>query len=118
MSSQSDSAAAELIALASVLYQANHCIIGSTFFLIYDYAITLGREVNLFWTHKYTGASILFFTNRYVTLTWNVMGLAQLAKISEQFYFGLTGVTDPEFGCFASTNLTHDVAVKYVSETS
>ena len=31
-----------------------------------------------------------------------------------QFHFGLTGVTDPDFGCFASTNLTHKLAVKYV----
>ncbi|KAM5536576.1 hypothetical protein V8D89_009671 [Ganoderma adspersum] len=177
MSSQSDSAAAEVIALASVLYQAYHCILGSTCFLIYDYVITFGREVNLFWTHKYTGASVLFFLNRYVTLVWNIMGLAQLGQISEQplmwtsflticscpvyykvfsaisysqyiiwaafsglrayalsrsrvlaiflfvlasvpaginyaqFRFGLTGVTDPDFGCFSSTNLTHKLAV-------
>ena len=46
--------------------------------------ITFGREVNLFWTHKYTGASVLFFANRYVTLAWNLMGLAQFGHISEQ----------------------------------
>ncbi|KAI1791856.1 hypothetical protein LXA43DRAFT_1094197 [Ganoderma leucocontextum] len=183
MSSQSDSAAAELIALADVLYQSYHCIIGATCFLIYDYVITFHREVNLFWTHKYTGASVLFFANRYVTLVWNIMGLAQLGNISDQrclfllllsrallmigscpvyfkvfsaisytqyiiwaafsglrayalsrsrmlaiflfllaavpaginyaqFRFGLTGFSDPDFGCISTTNLTAKIAKK------
>ncbi|KAI0760278.1 hypothetical protein C8Q74DRAFT_1208713, partial [Fomes fomentarius] len=51
-------------------------------FLIYDYVITFGQEVELFWTMKLTGASVLFFANRYITLTFNIMGLAALAPFS------------------------------------
>ena len=53
-------------------------------FLIYDYVITLGREVDAFWPAKLTGAYALFFVNRYVTLIWNMMGLAQLGKFSDE----------------------------------
>ena len=53
-------------------------------FLIYDYVITLGREVDAFWPAKLTGAYALFFVNRYVTLIWNMMGLAQLGKFTDE----------------------------------
>ncbi|KAI0716577.1 hypothetical protein C8Q76DRAFT_616795, partial [Earliella scabrosa] len=52
-------------------------------FLIYDYVITFGREVDLFWTTKLTGASVLFFTNRYVTLLFNALGLVALGHFSD-----------------------------------
>ncbi|TFK85359.1 hypothetical protein K466DRAFT_622302, partial [Polyporus arcularius HHB13444] len=37
-------------------------------FLVYEYIITFGQEVNLFWRGKWTGASALFFLNRYLAL--------------------------------------------------
>lgn len=51
-------------------------------FLIYDYVITIGQEVELFWTMQLTGASVLFFANRYITLLFNILGLAALAPFS------------------------------------
>ena len=36
--------------------------------LVYDYTITFPYEVRLFWRRKSTGASLLFFANRYLTL--------------------------------------------------
>ena len=37
--------------------------------LIYDYLITIERDVTLFWGRKITGATVIFYTNRY----WNVL---------------------------------------------
>ncbi|KAI0730417.1 hypothetical protein C8Q76DRAFT_613684 [Earliella scabrosa] len=34
----------------------------------YDYLITLDQELELFWTGKITGATVLFFVNRYLSL--------------------------------------------------
>ncbi|TBU24153.1 hypothetical protein BD311DRAFT_767086 [Dichomitus squalens] len=45
----------------------------ATFALIlYEYLITVGAEVELFWRKDITGASVLFFTNRYVVLLYNL----------------------------------------------
>ena len=41
-------------------------------FLGYEYLITLDLEVALFWKRPLTGAGILFFVNRYLTLVWAV----------------------------------------------
>ena len=47
-----------------------------TVLVIYEYLITLGPEVRLFWRREITGASILFFVNRYVVLFYNLFILA------------------------------------------
>ncbi|KAI0640732.1 hypothetical protein C8Q79DRAFT_920930, partial [Trametes meyenii] len=39
--------------------------------VLYDFLITFGEEVRLFWGRKFTGASLLFFINRYWTLLAN-----------------------------------------------
>ena len=38
-------------------------------FLLYDYLLTLNMEVKLFWRQPLSAASILFYLNRYLTLT-------------------------------------------------
>ena len=35
---------------------------------MYEYLLTLDQEVNLFWRRKLTGASVLYFLNRYLLL--------------------------------------------------
>ncbi|KAI0788066.1 hypothetical protein C8Q74DRAFT_1196326, partial [Fomes fomentarius] len=53
--------------------------------LLYEYLITISAEVDLFWRRKWTGASVLFFLNRYVSLlyflfnTTDIFGTSQLA---------------------------------------
>ncbi|RPD53369.1 hypothetical protein L227DRAFT_589365 [Lentinus tigrinus ALCF2SS1-6] len=162
MSSQ----AVALVAAAQSVYTAHLCIVGSSVFLMYDYVINLGQEVELFWTTKLTGATALYFANRYITLLFVIMGLVQsfgncppflkaFAGISysqyiiwasfsglrayalsrrrilsafvfllllvpaginyAQFSFGLTGVNSSLFGCNAVTQLTHELARKYVT---
>ena len=41
---------------------------GGVVVILYEYLITLGLEVQLFWGREITGASILFFINRYTML--------------------------------------------------
>ena len=36
--------------------------------LVYEYFITFGAEVNLFWRQKLTAAAAFFFLNRYIVL--------------------------------------------------
>ena len=36
--------------------------------LLFEYALTLDREVAMFWKRKATGASVLFLSNRYISL--------------------------------------------------
>ncbi len=51
---------------------------------IYEYFITIGEEVKYFWARKWTGASALFFLNRYVPFTLYVMEFASYASMSDQ----------------------------------
>ncbi len=52
---------------------------------MYDYIITFGQEVELFWTNRLTGATVLFFANRYISLLFDVMGLVEpFGRFSDQ----------------------------------
>ena len=52
---------------------------------MYDYIITFGQEIELFWTMNITGATILFVANRYITLLFDIMGLVEpFGKFSDQ----------------------------------
>jgi hypothetical protein len=42
-----------------------HTVVGSTMFL-YDYLITLGMEVDLVWSSKWTFMKVLYFAQRYL----------------------------------------------------
>ncbi|TFK89490.1 hypothetical protein K466DRAFT_486714, partial [Polyporus arcularius HHB13444] len=53
--------------------------------LIYEYVITLRREVDFFWKRKLTGASVLFFLNRYLPLVVNAVSFVGLAPLSDKY---------------------------------
>ena len=64
--------------------------------VIYEYFITFGDEVKLFWAQpKITGAAALFFANRYATLSgvvylfaiWFMPSDASDGKVGIQSYF-------------------------------
>ncbi|RPD59073.1 hypothetical protein L227DRAFT_550006 [Lentinus tigrinus ALCF2SS1-6] len=55
---------------------------------IYDALITFDREVLYFWTARWTGASLLFVVNRYISMTLYVMEVCL-------WLYGLT-VDDPD----------------------
>ncbi|PIL30411.1 hypothetical protein GSI_07597 [Ganoderma sinense ZZ0214-1] len=43
--------------------------------VLYEYVITFGVEVDLFWGKEITGASIVFFLNRYLVLAYYLVQL-------------------------------------------
>ncbi|RPD53395.1 hypothetical protein L227DRAFT_658285 [Lentinus tigrinus ALCF2SS1-6] len=61
-------------AIASAI--ANYCVIAGIVFLLYEYSITFGREVDLFWTRRFTGATALFLANKYITLLNHLIDLS------------------------------------------
>ncbi|KAI0689455.1 hypothetical protein C8T65DRAFT_817740 [Cerioporus squamosus] len=74
MSSDDDTAA--FIAEFDALYTAGICSIAVSVIVMYEYCITIGQEVRLFWGKKITGAAVLFFFNRYLVLLYNIDILA------------------------------------------
>ncbi|TFK85098.1 hypothetical protein K466DRAFT_526379 [Polyporus arcularius HHB13444] len=44
-----------------------------TAFVLFDYFLTFGHEVNLFWSRKLSGASALFYATRYLNLGLHVL---------------------------------------------
>ncbi|TBU54967.1 hypothetical protein BD310DRAFT_934758 [Dichomitus squalens] len=69
---------------ANFLAQKNFLIAGSAVFL-YDTILTTGEEVRCFWGRKVTGAAILFWLNKYMTmlyLVWNLGNLLDLPNNS------------------------------------
>lgn len=50
---------------------------------MYDYLVTFGREVELFWTRKFSGATILFLANKYISLVNHLFDLALSIGIYE-----------------------------------
>ncbi|PIL30401.1 hypothetical protein GSI_07587 [Ganoderma sinense ZZ0214-1] len=49
---------------------------------VYEYVITFGVEVDLFWGKEITGASIVFFLNRYLILAYNLVLLPSWFSLS------------------------------------
>ena len=47
-------------------------------FMFYDYLLTFGREVDLFWLGPRSGATYLYFANRYLTLTVRLLNYFSL----------------------------------------
>ena len=49
--------------------------------VIYEYLVTFSTEVQLFWAGEVTGASVLFFVNRYVQLVYTLFAPLQLSPV-------------------------------------
>ncbi|KAI0685066.1 hypothetical protein C8T65DRAFT_748277 [Cerioporus squamosus] len=63
---------------------SNYCANAGSGLVVYEYMITFGREVELFWKGRLTGAAILFFFNRYLSLLVNVYGLLENMHVSDK----------------------------------
>ncbi|KAM5541344.1 hypothetical protein V8D89_004898 [Ganoderma adspersum] len=59
---------AAVIGQISYLNTDDRIFAGASALVLFEYLITFGAEVQLFWRRKLTGASILFFFNRYTRL--------------------------------------------------
>ncbi|KAM5541383.1 hypothetical protein V8D89_004937 [Ganoderma adspersum] len=77
-------AAAELSAEYYSLFLSNYCSIASSVVLIYEYFLTIDEEVKYFWKRKFTGASAVFFLNRYIPLTSNLLAFTGFAPMSNK----------------------------------
>ena len=49
--------------------------------MMYEYLVTFSTEVQLFWAGEVTGASVIFFINRYMQLVYALLSLFQLSPI-------------------------------------
>ncbi|KAI0689448.1 hypothetical protein C8T65DRAFT_746165 [Cerioporus squamosus] len=56
------------VAQYSSFLLSNYCAIAASAVFIYEYLITLGDEVNLFWSRRLTGATLLFVSNRALVM--------------------------------------------------
>ncbi|GAB1520962.1 hypothetical protein RhiTH_004051 [Rhizoctonia solani] len=57
----------EYVTLAHHLLAAKYFMLASFVFMIYDHMITFAEEVDRVWQREWTGATWLFFLNRYLT---------------------------------------------------
>ena len=58
--------------------------------IIYEYIVTFSTEVQLFWAGEVTGASVLFFVNRYMQLVYALFGLFELSPIIDTMSVSLS----------------------------
>ncbi|KAI0738618.1 hypothetical protein C8Q80DRAFT_1275587 [Daedaleopsis nitida] len=102
MSSDSGSDTAELIATYQSLFVDNACAFAVLALVIYDYAITLGQEIEMFWRRKLTGATALFLLNRYLLVLDYIFNIATIERSSEVAYVSYFPV------CHANHPVHHD----------
>ncbi|RPD73249.1 hypothetical protein L226DRAFT_524087 [Lentinus tigrinus ALCF2SS1-7] len=71
MSSDTDVAAT--LALFDTIYTETYCGMAAAVLFIYDACVTFDREVAYFWNAKRKVASLLFFANRWISMTLYIM---------------------------------------------
>lgn len=55
--------------------------------LLYDYLVTLDREVQLIWGHQLSITSVLFMANRYLNIIIAILELFQQGKFNTNQVF-------------------------------
>ncbi|RPD57191.1 hypothetical protein L227DRAFT_507023, partial [Lentinus tigrinus ALCF2SS1-6] len=60
--------------------------VASAALLLYDYLLTLDKEIELFWNWKSTGATALFMVNRYLVMILRLANLAGFVPMSDQVH--------------------------------
>ncbi|KAI0715119.1 hypothetical protein C8Q76DRAFT_448275 [Earliella scabrosa] len=87
MTMADDPELARFIAALQSIDIANNMLTAAGALYAYEYMITIGNEVDLFWKRKLTMASILFALNRYVPFIVTMMGVPY--PVSDADYEGL-----------------------------
>ncbi|PIL30387.1 hypothetical protein GSI_07572 [Ganoderma sinense ZZ0214-1] len=64
-----------IIAAWNAMVVGNYTEMATMVVVLYEYVITFGVEVDLFWGKEITGASIVFFLNRYFVLVYHLVQL-------------------------------------------
>ncbi|TFK84921.1 hypothetical protein K466DRAFT_664839 [Polyporus arcularius HHB13444] len=75
MSSPLDTA--QVVAAYAFLENSQLVLIAPIAMLLYDFVITLDREINLFWGKKVTGASVLLLFIRYTSIAFESLDIAR-----------------------------------------
>ena len=57
----------------------SHWLVALIFF---EHLLTTDREIDLFWRHEFSGAGVLFLTNRYLILVSSTLSLVALFNVS------------------------------------
>ncbi|KAH9896105.1 hypothetical protein C8Q73DRAFT_644233 [Cubamyces lactineus] len=87
MSSSETVAAAEaIVANRSFFFIENCALFAEAALIFHEYFITLDSEVRLIWRRRTTGASVLFFLNRYIMIFDNVITLASYPARTDNVY--------------------------------
>ncbi|RPD59078.1 hypothetical protein L227DRAFT_654449 [Lentinus tigrinus ALCF2SS1-6] len=102
MSSDTDADAAAMAALFNRFYTEGYLRLAVTTFFIYDALITFDREVACFWTAKWNGAPLLYFTNKWISLTLYVLSLGASAtfpsdKVCSNYEIAISSLTRVQF---------------------
>ncbi|TBU60060.1 hypothetical protein BD310DRAFT_923811 [Dichomitus squalens] len=74
----------QLAAEYSSVMTDNYCGLAATVVFLYDSIITTGEEIRCFWGRKITGAAILFWLNKYMTMLYLVSDLATFFNLSDK----------------------------------
>ncbi|KAM5542097.1 hypothetical protein V8D89_004407 [Ganoderma adspersum] len=83
MTFQSDADAVEMIAQYAAAFPDNYSMISVIAFVMYDGAVTLFREVQLFWGAKSrTLPAILYFSNKYLNVLSQIMVALELLPLA------------------------------------
>ena len=53
-------------------------IVDYTALVFFEHAIVMDREIKFFWTRKFSGAAVLFLTNRYLIILYSVLSMVPL----------------------------------------
>ena len=59
-------------------------ILTSVALLVFDYLLTFREEFQLFWRRKWTGATVLFFLNRYLTLIEHILNMIGSSPVPDK----------------------------------
>ncbi|KAI0745722.1 hypothetical protein C8Q76DRAFT_790063 [Earliella scabrosa] len=97
-----------LVETFSGLTTTNYCGTAALALLLIEYFSTCLDEVDLFWRRKWTGASVLFFTNRYSSLIayiLNDIGFAFLTPATLAYILWRDGTI--YFICLLILNILH-----------
>ncbi|CCM06021.1 uncharacterized protein FIBRA_08265 [Fibroporia radiculosa] len=54
---------------------ANFCTVAAMMLLLYDYILTFAQEIQCIWRRKFSGATVLFFLNRYLSIIYRILML-------------------------------------------
>ncbi|KAI8976302.1 hypothetical protein BD414DRAFT_496486 [Trametes punicea] len=85
MSSESVTTAEAIIANHAFFFIEDCALFAEASLIFYEYLITFDSEVRLVWRRKLTGASIVFFFNRYLMILQNVITIVSYPAVSDLF---------------------------------